>query len=221
MVFCPGIQHVWWPSTHCSVSRCARAAGRPGHVAAGARRQSGHSAQPASGPGGVGLSGGFPVTIQFHASTMPCCGTPTGKQGADMKNRPYSQYPQQSPINQQPSPYPVLGWQEKQYQPPTIPSPPPTHYSHPSSHSPPPQSTLNHSFPQPGFSPSTLSGATYQTPSIVRPPPSLPPSPPPVGSYGPISTVSPPPPTKGYLIPTDEGKLSVSIDFGTSIPNPA
>jgi len=199
--------------------RDPRAAGRPGHVAAGARCQSGHSAQPASGPASVGLAGGFPATLRFHASTMPCCGTPTGKQGADVRNRPYSQYPQQSPINHQPSPHPVLGWQEKQYQPPTIPSPPLTHYSHPNSNSPPPQSILNSSYPQPGFNPSTLSGASYQTSSIVRPPPSLPPSPPPVGSYGPISTVSPPPPTKGYLIPTDEGKLSVSIDFGTSIPS--
>ena len=150
---------------------------------------------------------------------MSCCGTPAGKKGADGKNHPYSQYPQQSPINQQPGPQPGLGWQEKPYQPPTIPSPPPTHYSHATSHSPPPQSPFNTSYQQSGFNPSTFSGTTHQTPSIVRPPPSLPPSPPPAGAYGPISIVSPPPPAKGYAIPTDEGKLSVSIDFGTSIPN--
>ena len=155
----------------------------------------------------------------FNASTMPCCGTPAGNKGVDEKNHVYPQYPQQSPINQQPGPQPGLGWQEKPYQPPTIPSPPPTHYSHGTSHSPPP-SNFNHSFQQSGFNPSTLSGTTYQTPSIIRPPPSLPPSPPPVGGYGPISTVSPPPPAKGYVVPTDEGKLSVSIDFGASIPDP-
>lgn len=151
---------------------------------------------------------------------MSCCGTLAGRKGAEEKNRPYSHYPQQSPINQQPSPLPGLGWHEKPYQPstiPPIPSPPPTHYSHTTSHSPPP--TLNNSYPQPGFNSSVLSGTTYQVPSIIRPPPSLPPSPPPVGSYGPISTVSPPPQAKGYIIPTDEGKLSVSIDFGMSIPN--
>jgi len=153
---------------------------------------------------------------------MSCCGTPAGKQGAEEKNRPYSQYPQQSPINQQPGPQPGLGWQEKPYQPPTIPpipSPPPTHYSHTTSQSPPSQNTLSYSYQQPGYNPSRMSGATYQTPPIIRPPPSLPPSPPPVGAYGPMSTVSPPPPSKGYIIPTDEGKLSVSIDFGMSIPN--
>lgn len=155
----------------------------------------------------------------FNASTMPCCGTPAGNKGADEKNRPYSQYPQQSPINQQPSLHPGLGWQEKPYHPPTIPSPPPTHYSHGTSHSPPPQSNFSQAYQHPGFNPSTLSGTTYQAPSTTRPPPSLPPSPPPVGSYGPVSVVSPPPPTKGYTIPTDEGKLSVSIDFGTSIQN--
>lgn len=148
---------------------------------------------------------------------MTCCSTPAGNQSADVKNRPYSQRPQQSPINQQPGPQPGLGWQEKQYHLPTIPSPPPTHYSHATSHSP-PQSPLNHSYQQSGLNSSTLSGTTYQAPSIIRPPPSLPPSPPPVGIYGPVSTVSPPP-TKGYTIPTDEGKLSVSIDFGTSILN--
>ena len=155
----------------------------------------------------------------FHASPMSCCGTPAKNKGADEKNRPYPQYPQQSPINQQPSPQPGLGWQEKPYQHPTIPSPPPTLYSHGTSHSPPPQSHFSNSYQQSGFNPSTLSGTTYQAPSIIRPPPSLPPSPPPVGVYGPVSTVSPPPPTKGYTVPTDEGKLSVSIDFGTSIPN--
>ena len=159
------------------------------------------------------------LLLPFNASTMPCCGTPAGTKGVDEKNNAYPQYPQQSPINQQPGPQPGLGWQEKPYQPPTIPSPPPTHYSHGTSHSPPP-SNFNHSYQQSGFNPSTLSGTTYQAPSIIRPPPSLPPSPPPVGGYGPISTVSPPPLTKGYVVPADEGKLSVSIDFGASIPNP-
>lgn len=144
-----------------------------------------------------------------------CCGTPAGNQGADEKKLPYSQYPQQPPINQQPGPQPDLGWQEKPYQPPNVPSPPPTHYSHGTSHSPPP-SNFNPSYQQSSFNTSSLSGTTYQAPSIVRPPASSPPSPPPVGSYGPISTVSPLPPMKGYAIPTDEGKLSVSIDFGMS-----
>lgn len=150
---------------------------------------------------------------------MPCCGTPTGNQGAEEKNRSYSQYPPQSPINQQPGPQPGLGWQEKPYQPSAIPSPPPpTHYSYGNSHSPPPGHG-NHSYQPSTFNTSTLSGTTYQAPSIVRPPPSLPPSPPLAGGYGPVSTVSPPPPKQGYNIPTDEGKLSVSIDFGTSPPN--
>lgn len=169
------------------------------------------------------VGGGFlatlPIARTFHASVMSCCGTPAAKKGADEKNRQYPQYPTQSPVNQQPSPQPGLGWQEKPYQPPSIPSPPPTHYSHGTSHSPPPQSTLNHSYQQPGFNPNNLGGTTYPAPSITRPPPSLPPSPPPVGSYGPISTVSPLSPTKGYTIPTDEGKLSVSIDFGMSTLN--
>ena len=42
--------------------------------------------------------------------------------------------------------------------------------------------------------------------------------PPPVGSYGSISTVSPSPQETSYA-PVDEGKLSVSIDFGTPFPN--
>lgn len=146
---------------------------------------------------------------------MPCCGTPSAIQGVDEKNRAYAQYPPQSPINQQPGAQPGLGWQEKQYQAPAIPSPPPTHFSPGPPQSPPP-SSFNHSYQQSTFNPSTLSGTTYQAPSIVRPAPSLPPSPPPVGGYGPVSTVSPPPLKKGYTVPTDEGKLSVSIDFGTT-----
>lgn len=149
---------------------------------------------------------------------MPCCGTPAGPQGAHEKNNVYAQYAPQSPINQQPGPQPGLGWQEKPYQPPTIPSPPPTHYSNGTSQSPPP-SHANHSYQQSAFGTSTWSGTTYQAPSIVRPPPSLPPSPPPVGAYGPISTVAPPPQQRGYNVPTDEGKLSVSIDFGMPFPN--
>ena len=150
---------------------------------------------------------------------MSCCGTPAGDKAADEKNRGYPQYPQQSPINQQPGPQPGLGpWHDKQHQPPTIPSPPPTHYSHGTAHSPPPNN-FNPSYQPSMFNPSTLSGTTYhQTPSINRVQPSLPPSPPPVGPYGPVSTVSPPPQKKGYNIPTDEGKLSVSIDFGVSFP---
>jgi len=181
--------------------------------------------QPALGGVGVGTawSGSAEVNVNlllspFHASTMSCCGTPAGNQGADGKNLPHSQYPPQSPINKQPGPQPGLGWQEKPYQPPTIPTPPPTHYSHGTSNSPPP-SNFNNSYQQSVFNPSTQSGTTFQSPSIVRPPPSLPPSPPPVGSYGPVSVVSPPPPAIGYIIPTDEGKLSVSIDFGALVPN--
>jgi hypothetical protein len=151
---------------------------------------------------------------------MPCCGTPVADKGVDDKNRAYSQYPPQSPINQQPTPQPGLGWQEKPYQSPTIPSPPPTHYSHGPSHSPPPPGNLNHPYHPSSFNTSAMSGTTYQAPSINRPPPSLPPSPPPLGGYGPVSTVSPPPQKKGYTVPTDEGKLSVSIDFGTSFPSP-
>jgi hypothetical protein len=161
-----------------------------------------------------GFFAALSITRRFHASAMSCCGTPATQQAADEKNRQYPQYPQQSPVNQQPSPQPGLGWHEKPYQPPTIPSPPPTHYSHGTSHSPPPQSTFGQSYQQPGLSPNNSSGTTYPVPSVVRPPPTLPPSPPPVGSYGPISSVSPLPPTKGYAVPTDEGKLSVSIDFG-------
>jgi hypothetical protein len=162
-------------------------------------------------PAALGLR---PLSL-FFTFAMSCCGTPTGNQGVNEKNRPYPQYPQQSPTNQQPVPQPVLEWQEKPYQPPAIPSPPPTHYSHGTSHSPPP-TNLNPSYQQSMFNTSTLSGTTYQAPSINRPPPSLPPSPPPLGGYGPISTVSPPPQKKGYLVPSDEGKLSVSIDFGTT-----
>src|SRR5579872_5021660 len=101
---------------------------------------------------------------------MPCCGTPTANQGVDEKNRAFVQYPQQSPINQQPSPQPGLGWQEKPYQPPAIPSPPPTHFSHGPPQSPPP-SSFNHSYQQSTFNQSTLSGTTYQAPSVARPPP--------------------------------------------------
>lgn len=155
----------------------------------------------------------------FLTSTMPCCGTPATNQPTDQKNHSYNQYPPHSPINQQPSPQPGLGWQEKQYQQPEIPPPPPTHYSHETSHSPPP-SNFN-SYQPSTFNASTLSGTTYQAPSIPRPPPSLSPSPPLPGPYGrgPISTVSPAQ-NKGYVVPTDEGKLSVSIDFGKSFPNP-
>ena len=151
-------------------------------------------------------------------SLMPCCGTPVSEGGPGDKNRSYPQYPQQSPINNQPGPQSSPGWNEKPYQPPAIPSPPPTHYSHGLSHSPPP-ANLGSSYPQSTFNASSLSGTTYQASSITRPPPSLPPSPPPVGGYGPVSTVSPPPQKKGYTIPTDEGKLSVSIDFGSSSPS--
>lgn len=146
---------------------------------------------------------------------MPCCGAPTGTQAIEEKNRSYPQYPQQSPINQQPSPQPGLGWEEKPYQLPSIPSPPPTHYPQVPPHSPPP-GNYNPSYQQSTYGASNLSGTTYQAPSIVRPPPSLPPSPPTIGAYGPISTVSPPPQQRGLNVPTDEGKLSVSIDFGTT-----
>lgn len=156
---------------------------------------------------------------------MPgCCGEPAGQKLAN--NTRVSQYPQ-SPVSQQPAPQPGLQWQEKNdYLPPHIPSPSPSHSPYGLSNSPPPQSQYN------GYTPantstlyeSTLNGHAFSTSG--SPPPLLRPNPvhamgsQPPGLYNgmamgnKITSVTPATAQNGYAPASDEGKLSVSIDFG-------
>ncbi|THH06853.1 hypothetical protein EW145_g3802 [Phellinidium pouzarii] len=55
---------------------------------------------------------------------MGCCGEPYDETGANSQKQPVAN--NSFPTNQQPSPHPGTQYQEKQFRPPTIPSPPPT-----------------------------------------------------------------------------------------------
>lgn len=158
-----------------------------------------------------------------------CCGEPADKDQAQNRYNA-AQYPA-TPIRQQPGAQPGLQWQEKnQYNPPSIPSPSPTHYPNGSPHSPPPQSQFN------GYTPAnsstlyeqTINGHTFPASGHGSPPPLLRPNavhapggPPPglyngIGGGSQITSVTPAGMHTGYAPPSDEGKLSVSIDFGGS-----
>lgn len=161
---------------------------------------------------------------------MGCCGEPYDKPATNgqkqVGNNGY-------PIVQQPTPHPGAQFQEKQFQQPSIPSPPPTHQ-----------------FGQNGFPQQSWTPVSTQSPS---PHPNQPYNP-----YGMSGTTSPgpiapqfsgttlngmhpngsfPAPTPGHLLSpslsapvmttsrvtqnpvpqvSDEGKMSVSIDFGTT-----
>jgi hypothetical protein len=161
---------------------------------------------------------------------MGCCGEPNHLKGAT--NRVTSNNGQ--PVTQQPGPHPGAQIQEKQtsFQQPTIPAPTPTHpygqnsygqnghyqsqpqaqaqppatWSHHSS-SPPPvnqfgaHGTFNNSavLQQPLLQPNPVHNASYRATS------------PPIQAGSPLNTTAPRPDFR-----SNEGRMSVSIDFGTT-----
>jgi len=162
--------------------------------------------------------------------TMGCCGEPNHVKGAT--NRVTSNNGQ--PVTQQPGPHPGAQLQEKQtsFQQPTIPAPTPTHpygqnsygqnghyqsqpqaqaqppatWSHHSS-SPPPvnqfgaHGTFNNSavLQQPLLQPNPVHNASYRATS------------PPIQTGSPLNTTAP-----RQDFRSNEGRMSVSIDFGTT-----
>lgn len=150
---------------------------------------------------------------------MSCCGTPKGVK--DLTNHAPLQNGQM--VNQQPSPHPGL-YQEKQFQPPSIPSPVPTHPYDPRGFS---QSQHGSPSPPP---PSQFGGmpANFQSPYSTMQSPLLQPTPAhsrgDSASPGRMSMMSPmtsSTPINGgqpstFHAPSDEGKMSISIDFGES-----
>jgi hypothetical protein len=155
---------------------------------------------------------------------MSCCGESRPKDGV----RPIGTLQPYPITTQQPSPHPVITpFQEKPFQPfqpPNIVSPPPVHASphlNGGTQSPPPQSSSAHG-PLPPNSPGpTLPQMGTYSRAVVDPAGSLSPLRRPSAAYGPtrnpniLSTYqgsATPMPTS--IPPTDEGKMSVSIDFG-------
>jgi hypothetical protein len=156
---------------------------------------------------------------------MSCCGTSrpqTTKTTSVGTLQPF-------PISQQPSPHPRIDpFGEKQsFNPTAIPSPPPAHSFSPSSGnlpSPPPSSTTHgsgmSSSPPPPLSLSSQMGtfnrgttgdAAGYLGQLQRPTPSYPSS----GIPSLLSTYQPSVPVSSSPLPsTDEGKMSVAIDFG-------
>ena len=153
---------------------------------------------------------------------MGCCGEPITAENAT-SNRPQA-YPQNAITNQQPTPQP--GLEKFLFQQPTIPSPPPVHsqlqsgtpqppswgvtpFPYPSPPSPPAQSSFNSSSAflsnEPLLRPSSAHQSTYGTsPSISTAHLSL------------GQRMASPPLPKTSSPPPDEGKMSISIDFGES-----
>ncbi len=153
---------------------------------------------------------------------MSCCGEPKTKN--DDQNRPVSQY-NPAFVSQQPGPTPDLSPKTPYFQQP-IASPPPVHYQNgyqpqqgwdwrPTS---PPISMINGGgSPRP---PSIMNGSYSMNDSIrnrqsgsgMQPSPyspSLSPGSPPPMSTSPVGRM------EAISPPIDEGKMSVSIDFGT------
>jgi len=151
---------------------------------------------------------------------MSCCGESRPQNGV----RPVGTLQPYPITTQQPSPHPVITpFQEKPFQPPNIVSPPPVHaapYLNGGTRSPPPQSSTTHgSFP-PSPPPMLPQMGTFNR-TVVDPAGSLSPLRRPNAAYSParnpniLSTYqgsAAPMPTS--VPPTDEGKMSVSIDFG-------
>jgi hypothetical protein len=152
---------------------------------------------------------------------MGCCGDPITAENATA-NRPT--YVQSTITNQQPSPQP--GLEKLLFQQPTIPSPPPIHSQsgtaqlppwgvtpfnpYPSPPSPPaPQSTFNGSnglLNEPLLRPNSAHQSTYGTsPSMSMAHLSL------------GQRMASPPLPRASSPPPDEGKMSISIDFGESL----
>jgi hypothetical protein len=154
-----------------------------------------------------------------------CCGKPISN---DLEgNRKVEQYHSSSPISQQPGRQPGLSWEK--FGLPSISSPSPT-YPYGSSHSPPLPSIYN-GFSGSGPSPAASSSFFEQSPTNGyrgggSPPPLRPNS-----GHGMritsgsanrystrsgslIASVVPIISSNNYVPPSDEGKLSVSIDFG-------
>ncbi len=155
---------------------------------------------------------------------MSCCGEPKDT-NADHSNRPISQYQPQPLVTQQPSPvpYPIA---QNPFQATSISSPPPVHYGQngygsglpwTSTPSPPPTNTMSMgaSRPTSGHGLNGSIGHSFnESMSMRRSSFGM------TGSHYP-SPMSPPPISTSSSaridvapLPPDEGKMSVSIDFG-------
>lgn len=160
---------------------------------------------------------------------MSCCGNPRTENAV----RPAGAYQPYPLTTQQPSPHPVITpFQEKPYQPyqqsfqsqpfqpPGITSPPQVHtmpHMNGGAQSPPPPSTMTHSSLPPSSPPPSLphmggfNDPTGSLSPLRRPSPAYPAG----GNQNILSTYQgSAPPMSASVPPTDEGKMSVSIDFG-------
>ena len=158
---------------------------------------------------------------------MSCCGNSRSENAI----RPMGTLQPYPITTQQPSPHPLITpFQDKQqaFQPPSIVSPPPVHAVprfNGGAQSPPPPSTTTHSSLPPSSPPPALSqmGAfnlvdpTGSLNPLRRPSPAYPAA----GNPNILSTYqSPALPMTASVPPTDDGKMSVSIDFGESLASP-
>lgn len=158
---------------------------------------------------------------------MGCCGEPVDKPLPEESNR-ITPFDSGKPVNQQPSPQSTLQWQEKPLQQPGLTTPPPVlQYGQPAWNHQQQPGQFNPYANGPPSSPTAVStnftgSANGYVPTTGSPPP---------GAYRPIAAPSAvyagnggmsvsgrrttsPTTQNQFAAPSDEGKLSVSIDFG-------
>jgi hypothetical protein len=165
---------------------------------------------------------------------MSCCGSARTPEG-DSKSAPAGGTLQPFPISHQPTAHPSINpyLEKSSFQVPTISSPPPVHAlsqfggaqfggtQFGGTQSPPPPSSTTHSSfaPSPppqsqvnGFHGNSFAELSGSMNALRRPSPSYPAS----GQPNLLSTYRPSVANPAPSAPKDEGKMSVSIDFGTT-----
>lgn len=160
---------------------------------------------------------------------MGCCGEPVDKPLPEESNR-ITPFDSGKPVNQQPSPQSTLQWQEKPLQQPGLTTPPPVlQYGQPAWNHQQQPGQFNPYANGPPSSPTAVSTNFTGSANGYVPTPGSPPP----GAYRPIAAPSAvyagnggmsvsgrrttsPTTQNQFAAPSDEGKLSVSIDFGTT-----
>jgi hypothetical protein len=172
------------------------------------------------------LSPFFPFRTPGHRTNMSCCGNPRPPQSAQAQSRsvPVGTV-QQFPVSHQPTAHPGItpfpaSADRSTFRPPNITSPQPVHSLSPlnGTHSPPPTASTAFSLPPASPSGGPQMGMFSQT-SVVDPTGTLNPLRRPSLTYSAsgnqnILSTYQSSPAVPLLPPTDDGKMSVSIDFG-------
>ncbi|KAH9960279.1 actin-like ATPase domain-containing protein [Russula dissimulans] len=153
---------------------------------------------------------------------MSCCGASRDHVSSTRRGPVATLQP--SPVSQQPTPHPGIDpfLEKVSFRPPTIASPPPVHSlsRFNGAQSPPPSST--HGSIPPSPPPTVSQMGAFNRSSVVDSAGSLTPLRRPTPAYAAsgnpnlLSTYQSPTAVAPSLPPTDEGKMSISIDFGTT-----